>query len=120
MNKRDMANMYSNYLRSEGYAPKIDDDGDVIFKYEGRTYLIMPDERDQQFFRLIFPNFWSIESEAERQKVLAAAGHATGLTKVGKVYIMRDSTWASVEIFLASPDHFSAVFTRSLFDLVLT
>jgi hypothetical protein len=114
MTKQELAEMYRSYLADQGYAPKIDDDGDVIFKCEGRVYFIDVAEKDETFFRLIFPNFWSIESEAERQKVSQAALHATVQTKVAKVFPVGDNTWASIEMFCSPPEAFQPVFRRCL------
>jgi hypothetical protein len=106
--------MYREFLSEEGYAPKIDGDGDVIFKYEGKTYLIIVEDRDEEFFRLVYPYFWPIESNAERAKVVEAALHATAQTKVVKVFPVKDDTWAAIEMFCSPPQAFKAVFRRSL------
>ena len=92
----------------------MDDDDDVRFKAEGRLYFIAIDDEDPQFFRLVFPNFWSIEDADERQKVLVAASHATMKTKVSKVFVVRDNVWASVELFVGQPVGVQPVFKRSL------
>lgn len=114
VSKDQRADMYKTYLVEEGYSPKTDDDGDVVFKYEGKHYCIIIDEQDEDFFRLIFPNFWSIDSEAERSKVLEAAVYSTAKTKVAKVFVVRDDTWAAIEMFCSPPEAFKIVFRRSL------
>ena len=114
MNKQERAEMYRNYLTEEGYAPKIDEDGDVTFKYEGGMYFIAVDEKDEEFFRLVFPGFWSIDNEIERAKVNRAALYATERTKVAKVYAVADNTWASIEMFCFPPETFKQVFHRSM------
>jgi len=72
------------------------------------------DEKDEQFFRLVFPNFWSIDSDKERVKVVAASSHATAATKVAKIFPVDNNTWGTIELFVASPDHFKGVFARSM------
>jgi len=114
MSKQDRAEMYQKFLGEEGYAPKIDNEGDVMFKYEGGVYLIIMDENDEEFFRLVYPGFWSIESELEREKAQRAALTATAQTKVAKVFLVRDNTWASIEMFCSPPEVFRTVFHRSL------
>ena len=54
------------------------------------------------FFRLVFPNFWEIESDGERAQALGAAQEATADTKVAKVFLVKDNVWASVELFVAA------------------
>lgn len=114
MNKLTQARMYCDFLRNEGYEPEIDQDGDVIFRDGGRIYLILIDENDDEFFRLVFPNFWSIESEEERQRVERAAIFATAMTKVAKVFPVRHNVWATIEMFVSPIEGFKAVFERSM------
>ncbi len=106
--------MYRHFLIEEGYAPKVDEDGDVTFKFEGASFFIAVDEEDDQFFRIVLPNFWPIESEDEREQVAAAALRATMNAKVAKVFPIRDDTWATVEMFCSPPETFKPVFRRCL------
>jgi hypothetical protein len=106
--------MYAEYLREEGYKPTIDGENVVRFKEEGRIYCILVDAQDPQFFRIIFPNFWEIRGQEQRMKVLAAADAATGKTKVAKVFTVDNDVWASIEIFLPSPEQFRSIFPRSM------
>jgi hypothetical protein len=112
--KQERTRMYRDFLLQEGYAPTIDKDGDVSFKYEGGTYYVLAQEDDEMFFRLIFPNFWSIESRSERAKVKAAALYTNAQTKVAKIFPVKDDTWAAIEMFCFPPETFRSVFGRSL------
>ncbi len=114
MTKQERAEMYRSYLAEEGYVPKIDSDGDVAFKCEGRTYVILIDPDDDTFFNIALPCFWSIESEEERAKVAHAAQYATAHTKVAKIYPTKDNTIAAVEMFCSPPEAFKAVFERAI------
>jgi hypothetical protein len=114
MTKQERAELYRQYLVDEGYSPKVDDDGDVFFKFEGRCFVILVAEKDEEFFSLAYPNFWSIESDPERAKVVDAALYATKETKVAKVFPVRDNTWATIEMFCCPPEAFKTVFRRSL------
>ncbi len=111
--------MYKAYLTEEGYSPTAGD-GLLIFKKEGRAYVITVDENDAPYFQLLFPGFWPIESDKERVKAYAAANQATSATKVAKVYVTDDgkNVWASIEMFFESPDQFKAVFSRSMLALM--
>ena len=114
MTKEERAEMFMEHLAEEGYRPKLDDDGDVVFKHEGGGYCIIIDETDEQYFRIIFPGFWSIESEQERAMVEKAALHATKQVKVAKIFPVRDDTWAAVELFCDPPSNALSVLGRSL------
>lgn len=114
MSKADRVRAFCDFLKDEGYRPEVDEDGDIVFKSEGNTYLIILEENDEEYFRLVFPTFWSIESSEERKKVERAALKATADTKVAKVFPVRDDTWAAVELFASSLDDIKSVFSRSM------
>ena len=117
MSKQERARMYKDFLAEEGYAPKFDDDGDVTFKAEGRTYFIVVSETDDEYFQLLFPNFWPIESEKERAQALLAASRATNNVKCAKVCQIKDNMVASIEAFYVPADGFKPTFKRSLMAL---
>lgn len=113
MTEQERAEMYREFLVNEGYAAKIDEDGDVFFKCEGMTFLILITD-DDEFFRLVCPDFWSIEDDAERTRVVLAAGEVNARIKVAKVYPVRDDTWASVEMYCSPPSAVLPVLLRAM------
>ncbi|MBL8983321.1 MAG: hypothetical protein JNL26_14105 [Gemmatimonadetes bacterium] len=114
MTKEQKIEAFLEYLRTEGYVPTIDSDGDIKFKYEGGTYYLIVDANDGEFYRLIYPNFWAIEGATERSRVERAALQATAGTKVAKVFPVGENTWVSVEMFCPSADAFRAVLFRAV------
>ena len=114
LDKPGLQKLYVDYLSAEGYRPEVDEDGDVVFKREGMTYFINVAEDDQEFFSVVLPNIWPIESEEERAMVLAAADRANGKAKVSKVFSMDDDVWVATELFVARPGDFTGVFQRAL------
>jgi hypothetical protein len=106
--------MYSDFLVSEGYKPEVDEDGDVRFKHEGKTYFINVDTADTECFRLVLANIWPIESEQERAEVRVAMDQCNALAKVAKAYMVRDDVWVAIETFIAKPEDFKVIFKRSL------
>ncbi len=114
MNKAERSRLYADFLKGEGYSPEVDNDGDLHFKYEGRTYFILIQDNDPGFFRLVLPGIWSIDDEQERAAVEHACVVATATTKVAKVFPVETRVWGSVELFISPPEQFKAVFTRSL------
>jgi len=113
MKKSDRARALSDFLMEEGYSFKTDAEENIVLKVDGKTYFITLDEQDEMFFRIIFPNFWSIDSANERLKVEQAALKATAFTKVAKIFTVGDNIWATVEIFSSSIDNVKLVFNRS-------
>ena len=112
--KEQLQRLYVEHLEAEGYRPSIDVDGDVQFKREGRTYFIIISEKDPEFFRLVLANIWKIEDDLERSRVLVAADHSNAVSKVAKVYMVKDNVWVCVELFLAAPEDFRGIFERSM------
>jgi hypothetical protein len=112
--------MYSDFLDKEGYKPSIDSDGDVVFKVERRTFWIDVDEKDPESFRIVFSNFWEIESLAEKLKVYEVMNFINRTTKVAKVFLSprEDDVSMDANIFVKEPEDFKFHFPRML-DLLL-
>lgn len=106
--------MYLDFLVEQGFAPKIDNDNDVVFKYEGKTFLISIDEQDEQYFRLIFPNFWSVSDTTELSKALKVANDVNSSIKVATVIIVKDHVWAVAEMFIDGTPDIEDFFMRTL------
>jgi len=116
VSKRERARIYRDFLAAEGYRPYIDEDGDVVFKSEGLTFVIITEEGDEEFVSLVLPNFWSIDSKEELARALMAANEMNRTAKVVKIFVRGDgkNTIAAVEMFVKSPEDFNQVFERSL------
>lgn len=110
-------NNIKSHLEEEGFRPSIDNDGDIVFKYEGGTYFIDIDAKDEFYVRIAYPNFWEIESEDERAKAIKCAYEATKLVKVAKISVEEDNVWGSVELFVKDDDAFASIFMRCLMAL---
>lgn len=105
---------YTTFLHEKDFFSKIDEDGDVQFKYDDKTYFLDVDEDDSNFFRLVLANIWPIESEEERSLALRAMDQANNRVKVAKIYMVNDNIWVSVEIFQENPNDYEAYFDRSI------
>lgn len=105
--------LYFEYLAEEGFRPKIDE-GDIVFKKEGRTYVLFVDDNDEHLFRLGALFLRRIESEDERIQALQVASDVTGLFKVTKVYVANDHVHATAELLFSNPEDFKPLFYRVL------
>lgn len=112
--KAKQAEIFLQFLRAEGYLPSLDDDGDIVFKSEGTTFLLLVDGKDSEFFRLAIPNFWSIDDEDEREQVKSACLEVTRAVKVVKVFPVENDTWATIEMFVSPIQSVQDVFKRCL------
>lgn len=102
------------FLKDEGFRPKIDDDDDIVFKCEGKHYFLEINESDASYFRLIFPNFWGIDTPSEEEHALIIMNQVNAEIKVAKLYQRKDKIHAAVEMFIDPMKGFKTVFPRCL------
>lgn len=112
---RDTCALYLEFLTDQGFRPKVDEDDDIHFLFEGRHYYIMKTE-EETFFQLLFPNFFSLDDEAEAARATTAASAASRTTKVAKVFLnpALDNVSASVELLVGGPADVQDKFLRCL------
>lgn len=117
MEKRER---YMEFLREEGYQPKLDPDGDIHFKKEGSDLWLFANEDDEPYFQMILP-LYQVDDDADIGTTVAAAASVTGQMKGAKVFIA-PGNWcvASIEQFLASPSDLPVLFDRFLTILFAT
>ena len=106
--------LFMRFLREEGFRPKIDEDDDIVFKCEGKSYYIEASESDESYFRLILPNFWQIDTPEEERHALVVMSEVNAEIKVAKIYQRKDSIHATVEMFIDPMEGFKQVFPRCL------
>jgi hypothetical protein len=111
----EIRDLHVEYLAEEGFRPKVDDEGDIHFRYEGRHHFIM-ETQDEQYFHLLFPNFFPLSNETEVEEAALAASAASRATKVAKVYLnpAQGNVSASVELLVAQPADVHAHLVRCL------
>ena len=114
MTKAERIRIFKAALKAEGFAPKTNREGHLVFKFEGLPYVIELEDRDEMFLRLAFKDFWMFDKASGHLGALIGALHATAETKVAKVSVRNGEVTASVELFLGSPEHFRPVILRSL------
>jgi hypothetical protein len=111
----EIRNLHVEFLAEQGFRPKVDDEGDIHFRFEGRHHFIM-ETQDEHYFHLLFPNFFPLADERAVEAAAVAASAASRATKVAKVYLnpAHDNVSASVELLLAEPADVHVHFMRCL------
>ena len=111
----EIRDLHVEFLAEQGFRPKVDGEGDIHFRYEGRNHLIM-ETQDEHYFHLLFPNFFPLSNEAEVEEAALAASAASLATKVAKVYLNpgQDDVSASVELLVSNPADVHAHLLRCL------
>lgn len=95
-----IVDLVEEYLSSEGFRHEMDNDGDIHFKYQGLNFYCRNHEGDESYFQIIMPNIYDVQGD--RVKVLEATNKVTRDTKVLKAFLVQDSLWLSVEMFVDS------------------
>ena len=103
--------MVFQYLKQQGLVPSIDDDNDIVFKYQMLTFVFFTDDDDQQFFRLALPNIFDVTDD-NRIAVLEAINEVNKLMKVVKLISPRDDVWATTEIMMDTTPVLDDLFPR--------
>jgi hypothetical protein len=112
MDQQQRVEAFCAYLRSEGFTPTIDDDGDVRFKFEGRYYYVLTDAADAEYFRL-FHVVWTVDP-GDEAFCRDLANQLTAELKVVKVYVVGTAVMASVEAFYAPLTAYEPLLMRLL------
>ena len=107
--------MLLDFLQEEGFRPSVDpNDGEITFKCEGLTYSYLPDDNDEQFFRLMLPAIYDV-NEDNKFAVLEAIDKTNFEIKVVKLYTVHDrSVWVSLEILLDSTPELKDIVPRAI------
>ena len=92
-----------NYLQNEGLMPKKDEDGDIVFKYQMKNFIIFDTTDDEQYLQIAL-------------QVLAACNSVNRGIKVAKVIITGDnkSVWVVYESMLDTTPVYDDIVPRSL------
>ncbi|MDR2194429.1 MAG: YbjN domain-containing protein [Treponema sp.] len=116
MEMKELQSMYLDLLKEEGYKGNIDEDGDIAFKYEGKTYWIIIDEEEPEFFALYYGSIWGFQDDGDILKGLRAANAINKNKRLIKMYIdeEEDSIGVDVELFVQEPKDFVSYLLRSL------
>lgn len=98
-------------IAAEGYNPKLDDDGDIIFKAEGLTCLLVISEKEENPFYVSINAVYGLDSSEEVLQVAYLSNKIADL-KTAKLQIYNQKVVLSTEFFVADQTHFEKVFPR--------
>ena len=100
-------------LQEEGFCPKEVEYG-IEFKCEGYAYLMLYDEDDDQYFRLMMPNIFEVTDE-NRGIVLYALNDVNTKIKVVKAYTpVPHAVWIGFEVLVDSTPVLADIVPRGL------
>ena len=97
----NLKELTQEYLRKEGFCPEETEFG-LYFKCEGKNFLLIYDDDDEQYFRLMMPCIFEMTDENE-DEVYRAMNEVNSSVKVIKAYIMRENeVWLGFEVLVDS------------------
>lgn len=113
--KKEIQDAYTSYLDEQGFRPSVTELGNVLFKAEGRNYVIYVDEKDPTYFRLVVSFTYSDAGEDAQAKRLKALSEVNRTMKAVKAYVgASGSTDFSIEMFQNKPGDANANLARML------
>jgi hypothetical protein len=96
MSWKGLRRQYVSMLSRKGFRPEVDEDGDICFEREGRTYFITSN-CDDGYFAILYAGFWGVADGAELSKAYLAASAASRNTKACYVWIGEEAGGAFAE-----------------------
>lgn len=103
-----------NYLKEQGLVPKYNDNGNIEFKYQMRSFIFFSNDDDEQFFQLTMPSIFTVTDD-NRMAALEAMNEINDTTKVIKLTVTKNgNVWESTEIMLDSTPELDDFFPRLL------
>ena len=95
----NLKELTQEFLRKEGFCPEETEFG-LAFKCEGKNFLLIYDDDDQQYFRLMMPCIFEMTDENE-DAVYRAMNEVNSSVKVIKAYIMcENEVWLGFEVLV--------------------
>jgi len=120
MTKTQLQDMYVSYLRSEGYQPFVDSDGDVNFTVQGFRFYIDVMADDLQSFRIILTEFLDLGPASNRLRALEAAVLEINTTKAVRFVIASNNRIAIDSfIFIGNPEDFRLHLNRMVNNILI-
>lgn len=102
-------------LEKMGYKPEVDDEGDVVFRYQMKTLCVLVGDENKNYASVMFPQFYEID-DGEEMLVMAVCNKMARDLKLVKVYI--DQTFKNVsadcEFFFTNEEDLEHNLTHSL------
>ena len=103
-----------DFLKREGFCPEVDTaNGNIVFKYQMRTFIYINNDEDEDFFQLALPGIVDV-TEDNRELVLEACNKTNFGIKVIKCCIPRDDVWVFFDFLLDSSPELQDIFPRAL------
>ena len=104
-----------SFLKTEGYMPEIDSDGDIKFKSEGSTYYVIIDANESSPFYLSLVSIYSYNDSGKwSRRWFEGVASEINLYKGLSLELYSSTAYLSMGMFLTEAEHFNRSFYRML------
>ena len=92
-------------FEERNYFTKKDSEDRIIFKSGDTIYLLQLFEGDNDYYRILLPNFYNVK-ETEKTKVLKIINDANSKFRFVKTILINNTLWISIESYFSSEKDF--------------
>jgi hypothetical protein len=92
---------------------KIDKDGDLIFKTDDKSFLLIRHQNDPCYFLMVFPSVYSF-ADHDKGMIRIIANRVMGKVKGVKVKLASNRVHMELQVFHSKEEEFLAMFDRYL------
>ena len=104
-------NNIESFLKSEGYQPSIDSDGDIKFKRQGDVYFISVSDKDSEPYYVRLTKYYTYGERLNKTKISMAAPEINKY-KMVKLLPNENSFCLDAQLFVNSASAFTSIFDR--------
>jgi hypothetical protein len=103
-----------NYLKKEGFSPKIENKKDIMFTLDDLILWVSIEKDDELYFRLETACEWDLTGEDERDKALEVANEVNSTMKVAKLIVAENIVYSVADMFLGNTSDIDKFFMKSV------
>ncbi len=103
-------------LREQGFQLECLDEKAYKFAFEGRSYLYMPEKKDEEFLSISLPNVYELD-DGNYSKLMLLADRLNTNLKYVKVYRIDDALWLFYEREVLDGEALDAIVPRMIMRL---
>jgi len=93
---------------------RVDDDGDFVFRHGDLHLLIVLDERDPGYLRVVLPRFAEADTPERHALLLAACAETCGIVKLAKLFFIGRDLCSTVEAYVPRAESIDSPFLERL------
>lgn len=95
-NDKNMKEIIKEYLQKEGCNPQVDEEGDLLFKYQGGTFILHGYDSNDGYLKISMPQIYEVPDDM-RIQAFEAANHTSLMFKVAKTLVCGKYVWIMFE-----------------------